>query len=105
MIKKNLILTVTELTKTGEEEVLKIKTNNLPDEGQSEQYKLKTLADRTKFVLEVAGGVTVINDVAELLKAIELVKAFGDGNPSEAAPVSIGSVDAPLQFEYGPVKD
>lgn len=101
MIKKNLILTITETTKTGEEEVLKIKTDNQIDEGQKEQYKLKTMTDRTKFVLEVAGGVTVINDVAELLKAIDEVKAFGEGNPSEAVPTPVGGVDAPMIVEFG----
>jgi hypothetical protein len=68
MIKKNLVLTVTEVQPSGEEIL----------------YTIKSVVDRKTFLFEAGTSSILISDTKELYEAIGLVQQFGKDNPSES---------------------
>lgn len=86
MIKKNLILTVTEKTTSGEELL----------------YTIKSVADRSTFLLASGAPEVLVNDADELLEAIATIQKFGVDNPTvEDTSKVVAQDDGTLVVEYG----
>lgn len=86
MIKKNLVLTVTEKQTSGEELL----------------YTMKSVADRSAVYFAAGAPEILVTNPSELIEALAMIKKFGEENPTtEDTSKVVAQPDGTLVVEYG----